>query len=84
MPCRWFGANGFQFEGWMYLLAAMQNTTIASSLMPTITLFALADSRMPTTRTTVSTITTKKPMMLKCMAQPVSGEYAGVLRTAGM
>src|SRR5579862_7134306 len=68
----------------MYLLAATQNTTIASSLIPTIKLLAPADSRIPTTSSTVRNITITNPMMLKCAAHPVSGEYAGVLSQSGM
>ena len=50
---------------------------MATSLMPTITVLASADSRMPKTSSTVSNMTIRKPTTLKFMCQPVSGEYAG-------
>src|SRR5579864_3172390 len=68
----------------MYLLAATQKTTIATSLIPTMILLAPADSRIPRTSRTVSSMTIKNPSTLKCHAHPTIGSYAGEAKDGGM
>src|SRR5579859_2838461 len=67
----------------MYLLAATQNTMMASSLIPTMMLFAAADSRIPRTSRMVINITIRNPSTLKCHAQPTIGSYAGDANDGG-
>ena len=64
-PCQPFGMNGCQFIGLMYLDANTMKRKMATSLMATMMLFAPADSRIPKTSKTVSSMTISNPTRLK-------------------
>src|SRR2546426_7333208 len=72
-PCQRLGMKGFQFAVFTYLTAKDTKTTMATNLIATIRLLASADSRMPITSNTVSSITIVKPGRLKCHAHPLAG-----------
>src|SRR5437016_3059517 len=79
-PCQRLGMKGFQLAVFTYLTAKETKITMATSLIATIRLLASADSRMPITSNTVSSITIVKPGRLKCHAHPLAGLYAGTSR----
>ena len=62
--------KGCQLPGWMKPMTAKTKMRMAMSLMPTIMLLVLADSRMPRTRITVRMRTMRKAGMLKPKCQP--------------
>src|SRR3989454_11143082 len=82
-PCQRLGMKGFQFAVFTYLTAKDTKTTMATNLIATIRLLASADSRMPITSNTVSSITIVKPGRLKCHAHPLAGLYAGADNASG-
>src|SRR5215468_9255259 len=70
MPGQPLGEKGCQLEGWMKRDAKVMKARMATILISTMMLLVLADSRMPRTRITVSSITMMNAGQLKPKCQP--------------
>jgi hypothetical protein len=64
MPDQPYGAKGDQFSGFTNAAPAPMKNTTATSLIPTMTALARADSRTPTTNRTMMTRTIKTARIL--------------------